>query len=705
MDSLYTDEGARAAKDRYAAAHGEDLALRVYTSRLLGASPALVLHGGGNTSVKTTVTELLGDVTPVLYVKGSGSDLATIEPAGFPACRLAHLRRCCERASMTDEEMVAQLRGQMLDPGSPTPSVEALLHAFLPARFIDHTHADALLALVDQPRSEEIVREVYGDAALFVPYVMPGFALARKVAEIYGAHTLAGGPTPTRMILDKHGIFTWGDSARESYERMIESVSLAEAYRHARRGRGPAVAVPSGASGPANPASPASPASPDGARRITLALRGALARASGRSWIVRRRASDELLAFTRRGDLAEISRRGPVTPDHVIRTKALPLIVAPPEPDEGDAALAARVDRALEGYAEDYHTYFRRSVEARAVERAELDPFPRVILVPGIGALTAAASRKEADIAADIYERTASIIEAATALSSYQPVGELDLFDVEYWSLEQAKLGKGAPARPLSRRIALVTGGASGIGLGTARALLDAGAHVVLTDRDEAALARADRDLSARYPGHVTHGRCDVTRPADARYAVDLAIATFGGLDVVVSNAGTAPTGALHGEAGDAALRASIEVNLLGHQNIARAAVGVLLAQGAGGALLFNASKSAFNQGPDFGPYAVPKAALIALMRQYAVDLAPHRVRSNAVNADRIRTELFGGGLAEARARARGVSVDAYFQANLLARETTVDDVAQAFVYLATAQATTGCVITVDGGNAAAFPR
>lgn len=705
MDSLYTDESARAAIDRYAPAHGEDLALRVYTSRLLGANPELVLHGGGNTSVKSTVTELLGDVTKVLYVKGSGSDLATIEPAGFPACRLAHLRRCCERASMTDEEMVTQLRAQMIDPQSPTPSVEALLHAYLPARFIDHTHADALLALVDQPSSEEIVREVYGDSALFVPYVMPGFALARRVRELYRARELAGGPLPTRMILDKHGIFTWGETARESYERMIESVTLAEAVTRARRGSRSTVAVSSEATAAAGEAAPEPREPTEVARRITLALRGALARASGRPWIVRRRATDELIAFTLRGDLAEVTQRGPATPDHVIRTKALPLIITPPEPAEDDEALAARVGRALQSYAEAYHATFRRSVEARRVERAELDPFPRVILVPGTGALTVAASRKEADVAADIYEHTASIIDAATALSSYRPVSEIDLFDVEYWSLEQAKLGKGAAALALSRRIALVTGGASGIGLGTGRALLEAGAHLVLTDRDEPALERAARDLAARYPGRVAHGRCDVTRPADAQRAVDLAIATFGGLDVVVSNAGTAPTGALHAEAGDAALRASIEVNLLGHQNIARAAASALLAQGTGGALLFNASKSAFNQGPDFGPYAVPKAALIALMRQYAVDLASHGVRANAVNADRIRTELFGGGLAEARARARGVSVDAYFQANLLARETTVDDVAQAFVYLATAQATTGCVITVDGGNAAAFPR
>jgi rhamnose utilization protein RhaD (predicted bifunctional aldolase and dehydrogenase)/NAD(P)-dependent dehydrogenase (short-subunit alcohol dehydrogenase family) len=693
MESLYDEAEAKRTVERYAPKHGEDLALRVYTSQLLGKNPDLVLHGGGNTSVKSKVTELLGDVTEVLFVKGSGSDLATIEPSGFPACRLAHLRRCCERPSMTDEEMVAELCRQRIDPASPTPSVEALLHAYLPAKFIDHTHADAVLALVDQPRSAELAREVYGDRSLFIPYVMPGFALARRVAELFRARAAQGGPAPTVMILDKHGIFTWGETARESYERMIGSVTLAEAFiRESRK--------------PTSRVTTTAPPSRDAYQRITPVIRGALTQSSGRHFILRFRTSAALRAFTARDDIAEVSQVGCATPDHVIRTKARPLLLAPPDAQEDTASFRARTELALQEYTSSYHDYFRRCTAARQVSREQLDPFPRVILVAGLGALTVGNTLKEAEIAADIYEHTARIIDAATARGGYRPATYLDLFDVEYWSLEQAKLKRGASAEgPLARRIALVTGAASGIGLGTARALLAAGAHVVLTDRDAEALEKAAGGLVSLYPGRVAQGRCDVTSATDAASAVALAVSSFGGLDVVISNAGTAPSGALHTAGGDAALRASLEVNLLGHQNVARAAAEVLIAQGTGGALLFNASKSAFNPGPDFGPYAVPKAALIALMRQYAIDLAPHGVRANAVNADRIRTELFGGGLAEARAKARGIAVDEYFRANLLHRETVVDDVAHAFTYLATAEATTGCVITVDGGNASAFPR
>ncbi len=692
MQSHYDPAEAQRTLDRYAREHGEDLALRVYTSRLLGSDPALVLHGGGNTSVKSRVTELLGDVTDVLFVKGSGSDLASIEPRGFPACRLAHLRRCCERPSMTDEEMVAQLRGQMIDPSSPTPSVEALLHAYLPAKFIDHTHADAVLAVVDQPDSAARARDIWGPRVLFVPYVMPGFGLARRVAELWRGRPK--GDEPTVMILDKHGIFTWGATAKESYERMIEAVSAAEEWlrdRHEASSRR-TMSVPP-------------------ARELYTLLapivRGALARASGTPWILAWRNDLELVAFTDRDDLGEISQIGCATPDHVIRTKAIPLVIR--GPFDGDPlAIRARIEASIASYADGYHDYFHLASAARKVTKKELDPWPRVILFEGLGALTVGKTRVDADIAGDIYEHTARVIDEASAISEYQPVPVLDLFDVEYWSLEQAKLAKSAgsgDAGPLDRRVALVTGAAAGIGLAVSRALLAAGAHVVLADRNAAALEKIAAELALRYPGRVVHAVCDVTSFVEARKAAAMASDRFGGLDVVVSNAGTAPSGALHTTSGDGALRESLEVNLLGHQNIARAATEVMLAQDTGGVLLFNASKSAFNPGPDFGPYAVAKAALVALMKQYAIDLAPRGVRSNAVNADRIRTDLFGGGLAEARAKARGVPVDEYFRANLLHRETTVDDVARAFVYLATAEATTGCVVTVDGGNAAAFPR
>jgi rhamnose utilization protein RhaD (predicted bifunctional aldolase and dehydrogenase)/NAD(P)-dependent dehydrogenase (short-subunit alcohol dehydrogenase family) len=688
MRSRFTDADAAEAVARWGPRFGEELALRVYTSRLLGQEPSLVLHGGGNTSVKGAAREITGEETRVLYVKGSGWDLATIEPEGFPACRIQALLRCLGLESMSDDDMVRALRSQMLDPGSPTPSVEALLHAYLPGRFVDHTHADAVLAVVDQPDAARRAADVWGERSILLPYVMPGFVLARRVAEL--------GERVRRadvLVLDKHGIFTWGETARESYERMIDAVTKAEEYVSRAR-----ASVP-GASPPL--------LTDDALRRrsaITPVLRGALARAAdGGRFIGRWRDEPEILALCARPDAAEVSRIGTMTPDHVIRTKPVPLWLSDVPRDAGDAR--KKIESELESYGRWYARYFEENRVRYAEGLTRLDRLPRIVLVPGFGAFSLGKTIDDARIAGDIYAHTASVISDAMALGRYQPVSMPDLFDVEYWSLEQAKLKqKKAPGGALATRVALVTGAARGIGRATAGHFLDAGAHVVVSDANDENLQSATKELEKKYGARVAAVRADVTQGSDVRALVRATVDAFGGLDLVVSNAGNAPSGLLHTDAGEEALRRSLELNFLSHQLVAHAAAEVMLAQGTGGCLLFNASKSAFNPGRDFGPYAVPKAAVVALMRQYAVDLGAQGIRSNAVNADRIHTALFDG-IVEARAKARGVSPDEYFRDNLLHRETTADDVARAFVYLATAEATTGAVVTVDGGNAAAFPR
>ena len=700
-----------------AAPVSELLALRTYTARLIGREADLVLHGGGNTSVKAAATTILGETVDVLHVKGSGWDLATIEPPGHPAVRLAPLRALRRLDAMTDEVMVNELRTQLLDASAPNPSVETLLHALLPARFIDHTHADAILALADQPDARRIFTSIFGRGLVWIPYVMPGFALAKRCADIFDQ--VAAETVPTVMVLEKHGLFTWGDSARESYERTIDAVTRAERYAAERAPTFVGANAPAPAAGeritlmsPVSALSPSpgatSPVSAhSSAAEVLPRLRGVLAKlanaAPERGPILRLRSTPALEAFLVRPDAAELVSKGCMTPDHVLRTKPTALFVdRPAYADLGE--LTAQLEEAIIDYARAYDAYFAQMCAQKGVTRKKLDPWPRVVLLPGLGACAVAATAKDADIALDIYEHTASVMQTAADVGSYAPCSRSDLFDVEYWSLEQAKL-KATTELPLSRRIALVTGAASGIGRATAARLLAAGAHVALLDRDAELLDSAAKYLRSAHAGRVIAVAADVSDSSQVAAAVEQVVCGWGGLDLVVSNAGTAPEGRLETPSGQAALRASLDVNLLSHASVSAAAVEVFGLQGRGGCLLFNASKAAFNPGPGFGPYAVAKTALVALMRQYAVDLGARGIRSNAVNADRIRTRLFGGGVLESRAKARGLSVDDYFRANLLSREVMAEDVADAFVYLASARTTTGCIVTVDGGNAAAFPR
>jgi rhamnose utilization protein RhaD (predicted bifunctional aldolase and dehydrogenase)/NAD(P)-dependent dehydrogenase (short-subunit alcohol dehydrogenase family) len=691
-----------AEAERYRAQYsrwGADLADRVYTSRLLGQDPSLVLHGGGNTSVKSRSPEVDGQVVDVLWVKGSGWDLGSIEPKGFSQCRLAPLRAYCRLPSLSDEAMVAALRSQMIDPSGPTPSVEALLHAHLPGKFVDHTHADAVLAIVDQPDAARRVAELWGERAAFLPYVAPGFVLAQRILELAIDES-----SPPLLVLEKHGIFSWGQSARESYERMIEAVNAAEAYVDAQRTQ----SAHRAARGVRASAPGRAPLERQAAQlALAPVLRGALARREGGSrQILEFRAGPEVLAFLDGEASALVAARGCITPDHSIRTKPFPAwLELPPTDDLPLAELERGVAAALDRFAKQYEAYFDAHRARSVLPLTRLDSLPRVVAVPGVGIVGLGRTSAQATIAADLYEHAVSVMTRAESIGSYEPVSLGDLFDVEYWSLEQAKLGAKRSEGSLAGQVAVITGAASGIGLETSAHFLGLGAHVVMVDRAAGPLEASAAELRRKHGGALCAHVADLTRPEQAQAALDGAVLAYGGVDIVVSNAGNAPSGALHEASGTELLARSLDINLMSHQHVARAAASIFERQGAGGCLLFNASKSAFNPGPLFGPYAVAKSALVALMKQYAIDLAPLGVRANAVNADRIRTGLFSPELLEARARARGTTADGYFKANLLGRETLAVDVARAFAYLATASATTGAVIPVDGGNAAAFPR
>jgi rhamnose utilization protein RhaD (predicted bifunctional aldolase and dehydrogenase)/NAD(P)-dependent dehydrogenase (short-subunit alcohol dehydrogenase family) len=689
MESRYDAQAAERMVEDLAPVASELLAMRTYTARLIGSDPSLVLHGGGNTSVKATATTILGETVEVIHVKGSGRDLATIEPEGHPGVRLEPLRKLRALDAMTDEAMVNELRANLLDSSAPSPSVETLLHAFLPGRFVDHTHADAILALCDQRDGKRALAALFGNGLVWVPYVMPGFALAKRCFDAF-VHVSALAE-PAVMVLEKHGLFTWGETAKESYERTIDAVSRAEHY----------IVDKSRAS-----TATAAARVPAAETHVLPRLRGALAKLAGappeRGPIVRTRSTPRILSFLERRDAAELIAKGCATPDHVLRTKPAALLVPNPSYADGDK-LVTQLEAGVAEYARKYDAYFEEMCRNKKVQKTKLDPWPRIVLLPGFGACAVASTARDADIALDIYEHTIDIMANAAEVGVYSPCSRSDLFDVEYWSLEQAKI-KPRPKAPLSQCIALVTGAASGIGLGCANDMLEAGAHVAMVDRDFDALAGALGKL-ASHKDRALMIVADVCDESQVSAAFARITAAWGGVDVIVSNAGSASEGQLDTVDGHELLRASLEINCLAHARVARGAVEVMTAQGRGGCLSFNASKSSFNPGPGFGPYAVAKSALVALMRQYAIDLAPRGIRSNAVNADRVHTQLFADGVLESRAKARGLSVDEYFRANLLGREVTANDVAEAFIYLATARATTGCVITVDGGNAAAFPR
>lgn len=682
MKSRWSDAEAAATVARYVATGcNEDLAIRVYTTRILGQDPELVLHGGGNTSVKTVMPDADGSPVEVLCVKGSGWDMGTIEPAGLPAVRLKGLVDLAKFDRLTDDDMVMLQRRLLMDPAAPNPSIEAILHAILPFRHVDHTHANAIVSLTNQPDGEAIIRDLF-PRSIVVPYVMPGFDLAKVCDRAFQAQ-----PDGEGMILLKHGIFTYSDDPRVAYEAMIAMIDAAE--RRLAKGR----ARPFRAA--------ALPAVVAGAAEIAPVLRGAIAIDTGvegrpRRFVLEHRASPAILDLCAAENAADLLGRGNATPEHVIRIKRK--ILALPAPAAGDPdGFAAVVRDAVAAYKADYAAYFARNDARVGGGKTMLDPMPRVLAVAGVGLFAAGPTAKDARAAADVAEATMDVITKAEGMGGWDPLPEADLFDIEYWSLEQAKLAKSVE-KPLTRQIALVTGGAGGLGLAIAKALRAEGAEVALLDIAADPLKAAAKSIGALAVP------CDVTDPAAVDRAVEAVVAAYGGVDICISNAGAAIQGRLV-DVPEADFQRAMAINFWSHHYVARAAVRVMERQGTGGALVFNVSKQAVNPGPDFGPYGTSKAALLALMRQYAIEHGASGITSNAVNADRIRTGLMTDAMVAERSRARGLSPEAYMRGNLVGREVTAEDVAAAFLHLVKARVSTGAVVTVDGGNVAAMMR
>ena len=682
IQNHWSDAEANEYLTRY---HPPDVALRIYTSRLLGREPRLVLHGGGNTSVKTTEADLFGTETAVLRVKGSGWDLAAIEAVGLPAVRLEPLLKLEQLEELSDEAMVNYLRGCLMDSSAPTPSVETLLHAFLPHKYIDHSHAADVLALVDQENGENVARQVFGGRVGYVPYIMPGFSLARAAAQEYRRN-----PQVEGLVLLKHGLFTFGETAQQSYSRTIDLNNLAAEFIQKNR-RIPVFA-------------PRSRSGREIGRAADIApiLRGCLANAEPTSdptrWILDFRCSPQILEFVNGQHLRGYANRGTVTPDHLIRTKGAPLILSSPEVDALPEFRRAAAG-AITDYIVQYRDYFDRHNSQLSKSKSPLDPTPRIALIPGCGLFGIGKSAKEAAIVADIGETWIETVTAAESIGQFSSLDENQQFEMEYRSLEQAKLGNLAEPR-LARQVVLITGGAGTIGSAVGRAFAEEGAEIAMADLDGEKVQEVARAIK-RTALAVT---CDVTNAESVKGLFDRVCERFGGVDVVVSNAGAAWPGPM-ATISDDLLRKSFELNFFAHQLVAQNAVRVMRWQETGGAILFNVSKQAINPGPNFGSYGIPKGATLTLARQYALEHGRDKIRVNAVNADRIRSGLLNDDLIRSRAQSRGITEKDYMSGNLLGCEVTAEDVAQAFVHQALAQKTTGNVTTVDGGNVAAFLR
>ncbi len=685
MKSGWADRDAENfVADGAASGIGRDLALRVYTTRLLGRDPKLVLHGGGNTSLKARMRDRVGEEAEVLYVKSSGSDMAKIGADGFVAVRLDPMRKLRALDSIGDEDLVAIERANLIDANAANPSVEMMLHAFLPHKFIDHTHATAVLSLIDQPDGEKKCEEVFGGRLGFVPYVLPGFGLAKKAIEVFERGKPSDG-----LILSKHGIVTFGDSAREAYERMIAMVMLAEEFVARKRKTMAAAALPHNIAGESHIAPIV---------RGVCSEKDATVEGAWRRLVLEFRGGEAVRNFVNAKDLQRVSQLGVITPDHTIRTKNWPLVLPAPENGKLDDFARASRERASQ-FAAHYRDYFARHNKRAGGIKRELDPLPRVVLVPGLGLFGLGRSKRNAIIAADIAEAWMEGVSDAEAIGKFESITEADMFDCEYWPLEQAKLG-ARKKLPLEGQIVAVTGAGGAIGAATARIFAAVGAEVALLDVNFDVAA----EEAAKIGPTALPAACDVTDAELVRTAFDNMVKHFGGIDIVVSNAGAAWQGRI-GEVAEGIMRKSFELNFYGHQRVAQAAVKIMLAQGTGGCLLFNVSKQAVNPGPNFGPYGIPKAAALALMRQYALDYGGDGIRANAVNADRIRSGLLTLDMIASRSKARGLSEKDYMSGNLLGREVTAEDVAQAFLHQALELKTTADVTTVDGGNIAAAMR
>lgn len=670
----------------------------VYQSRLIGAEPSLVLWGGGNTSLKTTERDFRGIECRVLRVKGSGTDMKSIQRQGFPGVLLEHALALFEREDMSDEAMVEYLNHCLVETNAPRPSIETLLHAFIPQTSIVHSHADAVLSMTNTTRPTALLSDAFGSSVAVVPYRRPGFLLSKEVAL-----SAQNNPQARGVVLLNHGLVTWGDTPRAAYESHIELVSQAEDFiEQASKGKRVFAQIPH-----IKEVELDSLQRHRAAASIAPAIRGLVSQRQGA--ILRFEDGDDVLEFVNSSEAEGLTSLGAATPDHLLNTKQKPLLIDVKDPRELDVVKEKLRDGIAE-YADSYEKWFARHTDG---QHPMLDPFPRVILLRGVGMWTTGRDARAAGITADIYRHTIGILSGSQALDKYASLSPQEAYDSEYWPLELYKQSLAPPEKELSRRVVLVTGAASGIGRATALRFAQEGAHVVITDVQLSGAKKVAREIAAQYgEGRVLCCKLDVSNEKAVKAAFEATRLAFGGLDILVSNAGIALTNPID-RLSLSDWQASLAVNATGHFLVAKEAVGILREQGLGGSLVFIATKNVPAPGQDIGAYSASKAAEAQLARVLAIENGPYGIRSNMINPDAVfrDSNLWSPRIREERAQAHGIAVeqveDFYRQRTLLKTSVTAEDVAEAALYLAGDRAlkTTGAMLPVDGGVREAFPR
>jgi rhamnose utilization protein RhaD (predicted bifunctional aldolase and dehydrogenase)/NAD(P)-dependent dehydrogenase (short-subunit alcohol dehydrogenase family) len=646
--------------DAEAAQFSGPLGPRVYTSRLLGRDRSLVLHGGGNTSVKLRRKNLFGEEEDVLYVKGSGWDLETIEPEGFTPVALDYVRKLASLPSLSDPQMVNELNTHMLRAGAPSPSVETILHASLPHKYVDHTHADAVLSVSNAPDGEKRIREIYGDRVVVIPYIMAGFDLAAYCAREFSRQA---GSRTVGMVLLSHGIFSFGPDARTSYELMIELVSMAEDYLAKKKAWSVGAA----------------PRAPGALNREEVAtLRRAISDQAGFPMVLKVNDTPRFLGFAQHPELERLSQQGPATPDHVIRTKPFPMI-----------------GRDVPGYARRYREYFERFSAKAKEKKTMLDAAPRMALDPQLGFVAVGRTAKDAAIVEELYDHTIDVILRAEALGGWRALDQQHTFDIEYWDLEQAKLRKAGSPPVFAGEVVLVTGAASGIGKACAEAFLRRGAAVVGLDRNTAVATLWKRP-------DFLGVECDLTDAKAIQASLDRAVKRYGGIDMLVLNAGIFPSSQaiqdIAAESWRSAMTVNVEANLL----VMQACHPLLKLAPRGGRIVVVGSKNVPAPGPGAAAYSASKAALNQLARVAALEWGKDGIRINTLHPNAVYdTALWTDEVLASRAKAYNLTVEQYKRNNLLRTEVASRDVAELAAEMCGPlfAKTTAAQVPVDGGN------